>query len=294
MATPTSGTPKRASMAFMQIPDDAGATPIVQAQVLMQTKSCGEVHFLVQVTDEKDSLKTYFLRTYEEIAALDKRLKDSAKSMGGVQFYGEAASLRAIGELPEAEKFGFRRRMSGLGLSDYNSERTKKLEEYLNSVLGQLPRIRDEPILAKWLGEEAGVLEGGRDAATVAKLKFLLQHLAKQFLPRTPEECESEPLVNLGASVRVVGLQNTTEFNNMLGVVQSHEVDVDKIRKSISGGASPLETSALQTGSYTIQMADGQMAKAKAINVREVAKDMTDDEILDAAMEAKRGGSTPK
>lgn len=292
MASPTSSL-KRASIAFTQAPDEAGIAPPVQAAILRQTKALGELYYFLQVGCEKDGTTGFFLRTYEDIVALDQRVRETMKNMGGVQFFGEAASMRAIGELPQAEKFGFRRRVSQMGLTDYNTERARKLQEYLNSMLSQLPRLRDEPLFAEWFGDDASVVDAGRDPATVAKLKFLAKHLAKMFTPRTPEECEAEPVYGLSTSVRVVGLQNTTEFNNMLGVVQSHEVDVDKIRKSISSGASPLETSVFQAGSYVIQMVDGQMAKAKAVNVRLWEKQLSDAELA-LGVQAEVGASSPK
>lgn len=294
MSTPTSkDAAKRASMAFKEIPADAGEAPKVAATVMMQTKALGEVYYFIQVVCEKDQTKGHFLRTYEDFVALDARVRDSAKSMGGVQFYGEAASLRAIVELPKAEKFGFRRRVSQLGLTDYNSERSQQLQGYLNSMLSQLPRLRDEPILAEWFGEDAAVLQVVREPAVVAKLKFLAKHLTREFSPRTPEACEAEPIYKEGYTVRIVGLQNTTEFNNMIGTVLSHDVDVEQLRKSMSGGASPLETSAMQTGRYRIQMMDGQTAKAKAINVRIAATELSDADLA-LAVQPETGSSTPK
>merc|ERR1719384_1378697 len=108
MATPVlRDAAKRASMAFT---DDAGTAPKVAATVLMQITALGDLHYFIQVICETENTKRYFLRTYEDFVALDARVKDSAKSMGGVQYFGEAASLKAIGELPKAERFGFRRR----------------------------------------------------------------------------------------------------------------------------------------------------------------------------------------
>lgn len=232
-------------------------------------RALNEVWYFIEVYDEPQKLRSYYLKSFAEVTQLDHDIRDSVVSKGGKMAYGKAAKMTAgPSELPEQEKWGIRRRMSDLGLSDFNGDRQKALQEYFMSMLKQLQTLREEPIISEFFREDSPVFVGGRTEDEAAALQILVKGLISDFTVRTLEECEATIYPD-GQAVRVVGLHNTTEYNNKTGLVMSH-----------------------QAGSYKIRMEDGRAAKVKAINVRIVTQERGDVQLaLEAqAAEAARGG----
>merc|ERR1719203_494923 len=157
--------------------------------------------------------------------------------------------------MPEQGRFGFRRRMSNFGLSAFNAQREKKLQEYLNFLLRQVTDLEDEPILHEFLGDCPVNLAGFSPAERTA-LHILFDGLVADFTPRTTEEAEQTRYA-VRDFVRVVGLHNATEYNNTIGKI--------------------VEDLGL---SYKLRMADGRYAKVKGQNVRIVSKEAGDAQLL--------------
>lgn len=67
---------------------------------------------------------------------------------------GTAEAVTSLPELPVEERFGFRRRLSAMGASNFMKDRRDGLQRYLEAIFVQIPRIEAEPAVAEFFGTE--------------------------------------------------------------------------------------------------------------------------------------------
>lgn len=113
----------------------------------------------------EDSNK-YYLKRYCDFQELHAILEQGISS-------GGTGPIKKLITLPETDKLGFRKRTTVIGgAAEANQHRMQKLQEWLDDLLKQSPRLEMEPSLNKFFG--ASPIP---DSVVVAKQEILKQRL---------------------------------------------------------------------------------------------------------------------
>lgn len=91
----------------------------------------------------EDTDRFYFKRyvDFKDLYAALKEKSDNGQTV-----------IKNLPEIPQEERFGFRRTMSNIGVGSFMQKRRDGLQAYINDTLSQVPLLENEPLLAEFFG----------------------------------------------------------------------------------------------------------------------------------------------
>lgn len=133
-------------------PDERGTVTKVddEGDALMKIQGVGNQWVCKQDYDKftfEDS-ERFYLKRYCDFRELYMTLKGKVDA-------GTSAVIKTLPDVPEEERFGFRRSLSGLGMSSFMAVRREGLQKYLDVVMSQVKKFEDEPALNDFFGNDS-------------------------------------------------------------------------------------------------------------------------------------------
>lgn len=151
-----------------------------EGEALMKFTGVGSQWICKQDYDKftfEDS-ERFYLKRYVDFKELYDKLKAKIED-------GTAKHVKTLPELPEEKHFGFRRSDSQVGMNSFMTERREGLQSYLDAIFSQVPKLKDEPLVAEFFGSDPlpAVSATRRNAlrqrldALITKHRSLTQHM---------------------------------------------------------------------------------------------------------------------
>jgi len=91
-----------------------------------------------------EDTERFYLKRYGDFRELYTKLKEKMDSEGSI--------IKNLPDIPQEERFGFRRSLSSLGMSSFMTVRREGLQKYLDMVLSQLPTLESEQLVGEFFG----------------------------------------------------------------------------------------------------------------------------------------------
>jgi len=89
----------------------------------------------------------FYLKRYSDFRELYAALKGKIED-------GTAEVVTDLPDLPAEERFGFRRSLSNLGMGSFLQVRRDGLQQYLDLILAQVPKLEAEPMVGEFFGAQ--------------------------------------------------------------------------------------------------------------------------------------------
>eukprot|EP00443_Scrippsiella_acuminata_P038751 CAMPEP_0115256632 /NCGR_PEP_ID=MMETSP0270-20121206/46350_1 /TAXON_ID=71861 /ORGANISM="Scrippsiella trochoidea, Strain CCMP3099" /LENGTH=346 /DNA_ID=CAMNT_0002672299 /DNA_START=5 /DNA_END=1045 /DNA_ORIENTATION=+ len=102
-----------------------------------------EVIYLVRFTETCNQKRNYFLKRYDDFKRLDEDLRNADQKRPS----DEITILAHLPDLPSNGRFGFRRSLSKLGMSDFIDKQREALQQCMDTLIGQVPDLSTQPHL---------------------------------------------------------------------------------------------------------------------------------------------------
>jgi len=134
-------------------------------------------HYVIRLSLPDRQERQWYLKKYADFAALEGSLREGRDATG----WGDQRAITHMPELPQDERFGIRRRLSLMGLTDFTEKQRLALQEFLDQLLVQLPSWDAEPLIEQFFAPitqmevhkvplEESIVEAGADV-TMARMK---------------------------------------------------------------------------------------------------------------------------
>jgi len=97
----------------------------------------GEIVYLLRLMETCEMKRTYFLKRYDDFKRLVEELRDIEQN----RCLGDLPIFAHLPALPTNGRFGFRRSLSKLGVSDFINRQRQDLQQCIDTLLRQVPDL---------------------------------------------------------------------------------------------------------------------------------------------------------
>lgn len=153
-----------------KVDEEGDALVKMQGRVQQWLSKTDYEHFAFEESDR------YYLKCYTDLKEFYYALKPKVDA--------RASKIRSLEAFPPEETFGFRRHLAAFGMSNFVQDRLEGLQKCLDSILSQVERLDDEPLLAEFFGQAALPNVGVKQAEGLReKLDVLVEKHQAEALP---------------------------------------------------------------------------------------------------------------
>jgi len=112
----------------------SGSKP--RADVLKHMPAGTDTLYLIRLREDFDTMQSYFIKKMSDFKTLNEKVVADDKVTPA-----DKKCIQVVPTFPEESRFGLRRQLSKLGVSDFMDRQTSQVHQYLSQLVAQVPNM---------------------------------------------------------------------------------------------------------------------------------------------------------
>lgn len=115
-----------------------------RVHIVSHTQKVGDSFYLLRLRKECNHECTYLLKRFSDFERLLRDLELQKQNRS----WGELSDITLVPEMPKTGRFGFRRALSKVGLSDFGERQRQSIQDAIDLLMSQVPSLYADPTLS--------------------------------------------------------------------------------------------------------------------------------------------------